>query len=560
MQVIVSAGGGAAGLTLLKAALAARRAGCLADTTWRLFAGNRLPEADFAALCATALANVSVERFHDNLPGLMRGCRVSVSQAGYNTVLDILRARARAVVVPYAAGRETEQLLRAERLAALGAVELVREAELSPETLAAAMQRAASAQPRHDRDRPRWRGAVGRSHRRDAGSARRCCEAFGRGREPGYDRSMSYLPRVTAATTADWAALADEFDRWGQAGRVAALWWRDDDAVMPTPQLAELLGLAGDVPVGLAVIPALAHPELADALGDAPGVAVLQHGWRHANHATTGKKSEYPEGRDPGPVAAELGAGMARLRSLFGARALPLLVPPWNRIAPEFLPLLPLHGIAGLSAIPPRGRREVPAGLAMADVHVDRRRVAWRQRICRRDGGAGRAGRLAARRPAGRPGSRDAGRGIDPSSGHGSGDGGVSRPAARGDAARIRQSAGPRPPSCCNDRYDRYRHRPRRGDAPQLPGERDDRRLPARRGRAGADGIAVCDGADRHRAGGIAGRFCRRIRRLRSAHGAAPRHPSRNDRYRIAHRGRPAAPHRLGRTRPLQAGLLLDAA
>ena len=67
---------------------------------------------------------------------------------------------------------------------------------------------------------------------------------------------------------------------------------------------------------------------------------------------------------------------MARLRSLFGARALPLLVPPWNRIAPEFLPLLPLHGIAGLSVTPSRGRREVPAGLAMADVHVDV--VAWR--------------------------------------------------------------------------------------------------------------------------------------------------------------------------------------
>lgn len=146
-QVIVSAGGGATGLTLLKTALAVSRAGYFADTTWRLFAGNRLPEADFVALGATAPANVSVERFHDNLSGLMTRCRVSVSQAGYNTVLDILRAQARAVVVPYAAGRETEQLLRADRLAALGAVELVREAELSPESLAAAMQRAASGNP-----------------------------------------------------------------------------------------------------------------------------------------------------------------------------------------------------------------------------------------------------------------------------------------------------------------------------------------------------------------------------------------------------------------------------
>ena len=70
-----------------------------------------------------------------------------MSQAGYNTVLDILAARARAVLVPFAAERETEQLLRAERLAALGAVEIVREDALSPAALAAAIERAAAREP-----------------------------------------------------------------------------------------------------------------------------------------------------------------------------------------------------------------------------------------------------------------------------------------------------------------------------------------------------------------------------------------------------------------------------
>ncbi len=146
-EVVVSAGGGAAGHALLKAALAARRSGCLAGRKWRLFTGTNLPEADFAALCADAPAGVEVERFCYNFVGLLRGCRVSVSQAGYNTVLDILAARARAVLVPFAAERETEQLMRAERLAALGAVELVRESELSPQALAAAIERAASREP-----------------------------------------------------------------------------------------------------------------------------------------------------------------------------------------------------------------------------------------------------------------------------------------------------------------------------------------------------------------------------------------------------------------------------
>jgi predicted glycosyltransferase len=146
-EVVVSAGGGAAGHALLDAALAARRSGCLADLSWRLFTGTNLPEADFAALKADLPAGVTVERFCYNFVGLLRGCAVSVSQAGYNTVLDILAARARAVLVPFAAGRETEQLMRAERLVALEAAELVRENELSPQSLAAAIERAVASEP-----------------------------------------------------------------------------------------------------------------------------------------------------------------------------------------------------------------------------------------------------------------------------------------------------------------------------------------------------------------------------------------------------------------------------
>jgi predicted glycosyltransferase len=145
--VLVSAGGGAAGRALLAAAVAARRDGCLAALHWRLLTGNNLPEADFARLRSAAPAGVTVERFRPDLARLLAGCRVSVSQAGYNTVLEILAAGARAVLVPFAAERETEQLLRAERLAAHGAVELVRESELSAAALAAAIERAAARDP-----------------------------------------------------------------------------------------------------------------------------------------------------------------------------------------------------------------------------------------------------------------------------------------------------------------------------------------------------------------------------------------------------------------------------
>jgi predicted glycosyltransferase len=146
-EVLVSAGGGAVGGALLATALEARRRGCLAGLGWRLLAGPNLPRAELAALAERLPKRVVLERFRADFPELLRCCRVSISQAGYNTVLDILAARAAAVVVPFAAGRETEQQLRAERLAAKGVLEMVDERDLSPGRLAEAIERAIIAPP-----------------------------------------------------------------------------------------------------------------------------------------------------------------------------------------------------------------------------------------------------------------------------------------------------------------------------------------------------------------------------------------------------------------------------
>ncbi len=146
-EVLVSAGGGAVGGRLLATAIETRRQGCLADAAWRLLAGPNLPEAEFAALRGRLPEGAVLERYRPEFPRMLRRCRVSVSQAGYNTVLDILAARAAAVVVPFAAGRETEQSLRARWLAERGVVELVAEAELSPPRLAQAIGRALARGP-----------------------------------------------------------------------------------------------------------------------------------------------------------------------------------------------------------------------------------------------------------------------------------------------------------------------------------------------------------------------------------------------------------------------------
>jgi len=187
---------------------------------------------------------------------------------------------------------------------------------------------------------------------------------------------MTYLPRVAAATEAEWPDLAVELDHWEEAGRTARLWWRDDDAVAPSPQLDRLLQIAGGAPLALAVIPRMAEPDLAVRLAGEPHIAVLQHGWRHANHAATGKKSEYPAERSGAEIAAELAAGRARLVALFGECALPILVPPWNRFDERFVPLLAAAGIAALSQMAPR-KTASPTGIAAIDVHLDV--VAWHE-------------------------------------------------------------------------------------------------------------------------------------------------------------------------------------
>lgn len=171
-----------------------------------------------------------------------------------------------------------------------------------------------------------------------------------------------------------WAAFDDEIARWRDAGREAVLWWRDDDAVEATPALERLLDIhcRTAAPLALAVVPARATDALAARLAEAPGVDVLQHGYAHVNHALAGeKKSELGLQRPAMLVLGDLGTGWMALERLFGARALNVLVPPWNRIAPPLVPTLPEIGFRGLSTFGARPRAEPVRGLRQVNTHVD---------------------------------------------------------------------------------------------------------------------------------------------------------------------------------------------
>jgi hypothetical protein len=176
-----------------------------------------------------------------------------------------------------------------------------------------------------------------------------------------------------------WTALDDELAHWRDAGRIATFWWRDDDAVRATDALSRLLALARrwEVPLALAVIPGHAEPSVAEILAARPEIAVLQHGFRHVNHAGEGeKKSELGAQRPLRRITDELGAGRRLIEDLFGSAALPVLAPPWNRIDGAVVTALAGLGIAGISCFGARRETEAAPGVARVNTHVDI--IDWR--------------------------------------------------------------------------------------------------------------------------------------------------------------------------------------
>lgn len=177
-----------------------------------------------------------------------------------------------------------------------------------------------------------------------------------------------------------WARLDEELGHWQAAGRTASLWWRDDDATAPGPLLERLLGITEDAGAGLllAVIPARAEPALANGLG--AHTCIAQHGYAHVNHAPRGQGLgawELGSHRPRDQVLAELETGRERLATLFGARFVPVVVPPWNHIDPGLFPSLAERGYIGISAFGPRGAEAGRHGLNEVNAHCDP--IRWKE-------------------------------------------------------------------------------------------------------------------------------------------------------------------------------------
>lgn len=180
-----------------------------------------------------------------------------------------------------------------------------------------------------------------------------------------------------SAVTGAWSAFLDEIARCADGGRPVEFWWRDDDATRADAVLSRLVALAQrmSIPLALAAIPARSEPQAFQDMG--PLVSILQHGTDHANRAATGeKKTEFAAAEPVAAALARLAAGRHQLETIAGARFLPVLAPPWNRLPDPLASQLSGAGLRGLSQYGPRSRAECAPGVRQVNTHVDI--IAWR--------------------------------------------------------------------------------------------------------------------------------------------------------------------------------------
>lgn len=144
-DIVVSGGGSPAALPLFQAAISA--AHLTPDRHWRLLISARLQGVERDLLIAAAPPNLSIEPTRPDFRAILAAARVSVSQAGYNTMLDLAATGVWAVVVPFDEGRETEQTQRATCFAAKGLVVPLAAADLSAHSLIKAIAEAEAAPP-----------------------------------------------------------------------------------------------------------------------------------------------------------------------------------------------------------------------------------------------------------------------------------------------------------------------------------------------------------------------------------------------------------------------------
>lgn len=135
-DILVSAGGGAVGDGLFRAAVdAARNDG----SRWRLLVSGHDAAERITSLSTQASENVVIEPARPDFRQLLQVARASISLCGYNTAMDVLQSGVPAVMVSYDDGGEVEQTLRARALNGLSRLKTLSLQDIDAENLSAAL-------------------------------------------------------------------------------------------------------------------------------------------------------------------------------------------------------------------------------------------------------------------------------------------------------------------------------------------------------------------------------------------------------------------------------------
>ena len=140
------------------------------------------------------------------------------------------------------------------------------------------------------------------------------------------------------------------------ANQPGYIFFRDDDVAAPGKQFTQLRNLFFQLhlPLNLAIVPAwLTRVRWQSIMPATQSAAELwcwhQHGWRHKNHESRGKKQEFGPSRSDAAIEHDILQGRHRLEQLTGESFYPVFTPPWNRCDQRTLRFLKKSGFIAVS-------------------------------------------------------------------------------------------------------------------------------------------------------------------------------------------------------------------
>ena len=144
-EIVVSVGGGVTGFLLISTALSLAQSSIGKNWQWRILTGPNFPQNHKESF--QSAPHIKIEGLRHDFRALLGKATLSISQAGYNTVMDILVTGVRNVLVPFGRYGQTEQPLRAKVLADRKMSVIVDEKDLNTITLGSAMKKALTLEP-----------------------------------------------------------------------------------------------------------------------------------------------------------------------------------------------------------------------------------------------------------------------------------------------------------------------------------------------------------------------------------------------------------------------------